>query len=252
MPPLPKAWTLVLLSTCGGHAEEDVGVAPEWSLISATAACEENDEGIRRSYGGLGFTLETCRLQCEETGECSAIDFYADSSWCNLFKRPCSTPRRQIPGASSYRRVGSGHSSNRQEQPRARKRDWTALAVVPHFVGKPPKKWLEEAGIDASLRSSSLRRVLKELASYTKLPEPVHVHTCLVSNQKVEGVDNLVDEQIVVPRPRCSDTVQHSLCLPWEAIRRLKRHVDPGEPVPEYDYFLYLESDVMLPKALVV
>merc|ERR1712012_1107098 len=75
----------------------------KFQLISADAACEVNDEGIKRTFGDKGFSLESCQKRCLETTGCVAIDFYTGSGWCNLFDEACSTPKRVGDGSSSYR-----------------------------------------------------------------------------------------------------------------------------------------------------
>jgi len=77
-----------------------------WTLISSTSACEENTEGIVRTWGNYGFsTLGYCQTQCELTAGCVAVDFYTESAWCNTFDVACSTPRTTKDGASSYRLI---------------------------------------------------------------------------------------------------------------------------------------------------
>merc|ERR1712012_13089 len=75
----------------------------KFQLISADAACEVNDEGIKRTFGDKGFSLESCQKRCLETTGCVAIDFFTGSGWCNLFDEACSTPKRVGDGSSSYR-----------------------------------------------------------------------------------------------------------------------------------------------------
>ena len=75
----------------------------DWQIISSTAACETNNEGITLTYGANGYTLTTCKTKCIETPVCAAIDFYTGSGWCNLFDTPCTSPMRTIHGATSYK-----------------------------------------------------------------------------------------------------------------------------------------------------
>lgn len=74
-----------------------------WTLISPTAACEANSEGIVRTFGASPFTLASCQSECRNTVGCVAIDFYSETGWCNLFDVACSLPARTRDGASSYR-----------------------------------------------------------------------------------------------------------------------------------------------------
>merc|ERR1719316_2398557 len=74
-----------------------------WSIISSSAACEENNEGITRTSGKSGYSLVTCKAACEGTAGCVAIDYYAQTGWCNFFDTACTTPLKTADGASSYR-----------------------------------------------------------------------------------------------------------------------------------------------------
>merc|ERR1712117_238002 len=77
----------------------------EWATISSTKACEVSNEGITRTFGRRGFTLESCQQRCLNTEDCVAIDFYARSGWCNLFNKACTNPLRERGQSSSYRLV---------------------------------------------------------------------------------------------------------------------------------------------------
>mmetsp|Transcript_61331 Transcript_61331/g.109287 ORF Transcript_61331/g.109287 Transcript_61331/m.109287 type:complete len:777 (-) Transcript_61331:67-2397(-) len=74
-----------------------------WIPISETAACEENREGIRYTAHRPGYTVDTCKVDCENTENCRAIDFYKETGWCIFYDRPCTTPGRVLSGSSSYR-----------------------------------------------------------------------------------------------------------------------------------------------------
>merc|ERR1712050_197279 len=76
--------------------------ANSWVVISETAACQKNLDGIKWTGASKGFTLESCKAHC--TGSCVAIDFYRESGWCLLYDTACSTPQRTVAGASSYRK----------------------------------------------------------------------------------------------------------------------------------------------------
>merc|ERR1719510_2341730 len=89
-----------------GEGECGVPVSSnEWATISSTKACEVNNEGITRTFGRRGFTLETCQQRCLNTEDCVAVDFYARSGWCNLFNKACTNPLREKAQSSSYRLV---------------------------------------------------------------------------------------------------------------------------------------------------
>lgn len=62
-----------------------VSETPKWKVISSTAACERNPEGIvRRSYAQV-MNKDCCLKLCEETCWCVAVDYYVESVWCNLY-----------------------------------------------------------------------------------------------------------------------------------------------------------------------
>jgi len=84
----------------------------EWTIIDENAACERNNEGIERTFGASGFTLETCKARCIETVGCAAIDFYRDSGWCNLFDTACAIPLSTHHGAGSWTRSISNEQSS--------------------------------------------------------------------------------------------------------------------------------------------
>lgn len=74
-----------------------------WSTISTTAACENNREGITRvSFYESAQTLEVCQTMCQDRHDCMAIDYYAESGWCNLYDDVCTSPMRSEQGSSSY------------------------------------------------------------------------------------------------------------------------------------------------------
>merc|ERR1712110_125153 len=91
--------------------EGECEASDDWVVISSTKACEVNDEGNTRTFGGRGFSLESCRNRCMTTTGCVAIDFYTVSGWCNLFNQACTNPLRQKAGSSSYKLVQSGSDS---------------------------------------------------------------------------------------------------------------------------------------------
>merc|ERR1712217_946265 len=103
----PVGWRIVADTTNSGWAWDVNRVKfltkeTQWSIISSTAACEWNSEGISRTFGSDGFSLEACESKCLATTGCKAIDYYT-TGWCNLFDAACSTPRSTHDGASSYK-----------------------------------------------------------------------------------------------------------------------------------------------------
>jgi len=87
-----------------------------WTIIAATKACEQNTEGISRSFGAEDYTLAQCMTLCETTRGCQAIDFYAKSRYCNLFDRACTNPLSKHDGASSYKLFGSSEQLKKQNR----------------------------------------------------------------------------------------------------------------------------------------
>jgi len=83
----------------------------KWTVIDEGKACEVNQEGITRTFGARGFSLETCKARCLETAGCKAVDYYRRSGWCNLYDRACSTPANSGHGASSWRRTYVTHGA---------------------------------------------------------------------------------------------------------------------------------------------
>jgi len=77
-------------------------VQAEWALGSDAAGCEVNDQGINRTFGSDGFTLESCKEKCEQESKCMAIDYYSETGWCNLFDVSCSSPSFVLHGASHH------------------------------------------------------------------------------------------------------------------------------------------------------
>jgi len=77
-----------------------------WETISFTSACEYNDEGIMRIHGMSGQSLDMCKAKCVEMQNCKAIDYFAETNYCNLFDTPCKSPSRSLAGSSSYRFLG--------------------------------------------------------------------------------------------------------------------------------------------------
>lgn len=88
----------------------DVG---NWTVISATAACEENNEGVTYLSHQAGYTLESCKSKCVNTESCTAIDFYNATSYCLLYSTACVNALSIKDGSSSYRltRSSSGPDS---------------------------------------------------------------------------------------------------------------------------------------------
>ena len=81
-----------------------VAVPNGYSLISSSRACEENNQGITRSYGAGGHSPYTCTLRCNSDPNCKSFDFFSETGWCNTYNHACSSPRATKDGASSFRK----------------------------------------------------------------------------------------------------------------------------------------------------
>lgn len=46
--------------------------------------------------------LDACKNLCGATKTCTAIDWFQDTKWCNLYSEACVTPSAQYAGSSSY------------------------------------------------------------------------------------------------------------------------------------------------------
>eukprot|EP00747_Dinoflagellata_sp_TGD_P193959 gnl/TRDRNA2_/TRDRNA2_60804_c0_seq1.p1 gnl/TRDRNA2_/TRDRNA2_60804_c0~~gnl/TRDRNA2_/TRDRNA2_60804_c0_seq1.p1 ORF type:complete len:379 (-),score=29.75 gnl/TRDRNA2_/TRDRNA2_60804_c0_seq1:123-1259(-) len=120
----------------------------------------------------------------------------------------------------------------------------TALAVVAHWA-------YDQSG--RHKRTKGLRRVLLALSSFD-----VRMRVLLVTNHLVPEVDDLVAKQVVRPDPRCGPRIREQLCMPWEAIRALRKE-SSGQSTScdldgwavcgslAYDYYLFMEDDIMIP-----
>merc|ERR1711953_607471 len=71
-----------------------------WEIMSHTSACEANNEGVKRTWGGAVQSLSKCKARC--IGSCKAIDFFKDSGWCNTYDATCKKGLATLDGASSY------------------------------------------------------------------------------------------------------------------------------------------------------
>ena len=84
-------------------------VPPGWVLISATLACEENHDGIvRHSYKEQMRDLHDCTVACVKRVGCMAIDWFAETHWCDFYNEACTGPALCKDLSSSYRRIAGG------------------------------------------------------------------------------------------------------------------------------------------------
>ena len=80
--------------------------------IDEKKACEGNTEEINRfSYMEDIKGIKCCRQLCDETCGCTAIDYYARTMWCSLYKKQCKVAYKSIDWASSHRRTLSPKKS---------------------------------------------------------------------------------------------------------------------------------------------
>ena len=98
---------LKIFATRAGKASEKTGVSQlAWALIDGRRACERSYEyGIRSYQSHAVDNFMACKKLCESQDECHAIDWFRVTSWCSLYKRPCSTPLQMKHGSSSYRLI---------------------------------------------------------------------------------------------------------------------------------------------------
>eukprot|EP00038_Savillea_parva_P011678 m.199285 g.199285 ORF g.199285 m.199285 type:complete len:498 (-) comp20703_c0_seq1:87-1580(-) len=76
----------------------------KWTVIDPHKSCEVNEENVKRFFAARRMRdLSCCQRLCEELCSCKAIDYYENTAWCNLYTKPCTTPRKGTEGASSYR-----------------------------------------------------------------------------------------------------------------------------------------------------
>lgn len=74
-----------------------------WSAIHITRSCEINPDGVERFFVAKRMRdLSCCQQLCEELCNCTAIDYYRITAWCNLYTTHCVTPQKTTEGASSY------------------------------------------------------------------------------------------------------------------------------------------------------
>eukprot|EP00035_Acanthoeca_spectabilis_P029942 m.7035 g.7035 ORF g.7035 m.7035 type:complete len:490 (+) comp3907_c0_seq1:139-1608(+) len=78
--------------------------ASSWTAIDLRRSCELNGENVTRFFVAKRMRdLSCCKRLCESLCDCAAVDYYANTAWCNLYTKPCSTPHKGTEGASSYR-----------------------------------------------------------------------------------------------------------------------------------------------------
>jgi len=85
---------------------DNLGCSGQFIPILGYGACEDNSEGITRSFGDYGFTLQSCQQKCLDDSTCQAIDFYS-SGWCNTYDWPCTNPQTFRDGSESWKLRGS-------------------------------------------------------------------------------------------------------------------------------------------------
>lgn len=75
-----------------------------WKVKSDQLACsnKDNTQGITRTWGGQGYSLNACKALCEDTNGCVSIDYFRTPRYCSLYDSICDTPTVSSDGASSY------------------------------------------------------------------------------------------------------------------------------------------------------
>lgn len=75
-----------------------------WFVLSTTATCSTNLDGIAPIRTARIYDVDTCRAFCGAMLACVAVDYIESSERiCNLYDTPCSSPSGFWPSASSYR-----------------------------------------------------------------------------------------------------------------------------------------------------
>lgn len=69
-------------------------------------ACEVNSDDIPRWMVQKHMVdLKCCLKRCEEMCECTSVDYYEATMWCNIFKAPCTHPMKRSARVSSWKMV---------------------------------------------------------------------------------------------------------------------------------------------------
>jgi len=111
--PLLQSSLILLLATPQSASAEQPPRLPErvnepyagdWQVLQATKACQRNDEDIKpaAAISGVESPLR-CMQICERRWGCLAVDYYAKTKYCNIYRNVCSNPAAEHDGASSYR-----------------------------------------------------------------------------------------------------------------------------------------------------
>ena len=79
----------------------------QWEPIDRFRACEINNENVHSIVDLQVKSIQRCQLLCQAAKHCEAIDWFNSSSWCALYKKPCTKPLQEKHGASSYRIKGT-------------------------------------------------------------------------------------------------------------------------------------------------
>ena len=90
-------------STRCAAAKPDANPA-RWSVIDSTRSCEINLNGVERFFAAKRMRdLSCCQQLCEELCDCTGVDYYRVTAWCNLYTEVCTSPQKSTEGSSSYR-----------------------------------------------------------------------------------------------------------------------------------------------------
>eukprot|EP01046_Picozoa_sp_COSAG06_P072342 COSAG06_NODE_21125_length_768_cov_1.632287_2_plen_184_part_01 len=106
---------------------------------------------------------------------------------------------------------------------------WVDSTTKYHYDNNLPGGRRRCSRRDPSVRLLALEHILQVLSSYT-----VDVTVILLTNAPVPELSPLTAQQVVVPKPSCSEAKQHGHCMPWEALRALRESTGP-DLVPQHD-----------------
>lgn len=107
---------------------------PKWGVISKSAACQENDEGLQPFEEKEGVvSLQECKTACAMRARCKAIDYFDHLEVCSFYEEACRTPKVFRSDAASYRVLSQTQALTVQELKRVNldqaktKHAWSAI-----------------------------------------------------------------------------------------------------------------------------
>lgn len=107
---------------------------PKWGVISRSAACQENDDGLEPFEEQEGVvSLQECKNSCAQRARCKAIDYFDHLEVCSFYDEACRTPKTFRADAASYRILTQTQAMTVMELKRANidqakvKHAWSAI-----------------------------------------------------------------------------------------------------------------------------